>query len=133
MAKRKSTRSKRRRCVGGYGENEGQIPEQNKEYRDEDEDEYTEPQQNQMPPPIRQNMPQPQMQQTNTPSAVTTSPPPQDTNSYFGKIKNGFKTAKNKLYNWIFGIQNQSPPQSGGRRKRRFKTRKYRQSKRSNK
>jgi hypothetical protein len=145
MAKRKLHRSKRRRFGGGGDpeniENVGSGNEygSNESYH-EDEDYMTQPpppQQFQQSPPPPQFQPSPPERQymppTNQYPSSSTSQP-EENNSYLGKIKNGFKTAKNKLYNWMFGIQNQAPPQTGGRRrKRRNKTRKNRHNKSSRK
>lgn len=143
MAKRKLHRSKRRRFGGGDPENIENVGSGNgygpTEPYDEDEDYMTQQptqQSTQQPPQQQLQEPQPERQYTPPPNPYPrgSTSQPEENNSYLGKIKNGFKTAKNKLYNWMFGIQNQAPPQTGGRRrKRRNNTRKNRHNKSSRK
>jgi hypothetical protein len=128
MAKRKLHRSKRRRRVGGDGENSG-----DREYPGNVEngrmEEYEQPMRNydeeSRPPSQQEEMTR---QPSSTPASTTsTSTSAPSSESFLGKISSGFKNATMKLRNWLMGTPNQD--QVGGRRRRRTGyTRKHRRT-----
>jgi hypothetical protein len=86
----------------------------------------------QQPPPPPMSQPQTSEMTENqyTSTTATPAPAPAEPTGFFGRMTNGLRTAKSKLYNWIRGVPNQT---SGGGRRTRRRTRTRRSKRRHHK